>query len=238
MLTGISLIDRAVLVVLSSDDDSYRPISLGVPGTYDRLGSIDSVQPDTNTVLVTEYFHDRLRDGRFVVHPTEWVGDPPFAEIEELLYLFERNELVYTGMGPPVAELDGALIVFALFAERVWNRLCANTRSSRESGVDVFRRVFGTSSPADEIYRGRISDVDTELRELAKIGTFIAERAMSWAPAGEVSQRYPTEMRGQYHEDDAREFLREARLDYHDCPAVLAGLDEHERDIEEYFETG
>ena len=52
-VSGISLRGAdAVLVVLEPDGDQYRPVTLGVTGCYDRLGSIETGK--TANVVVTD----------------------------------------------------------------------------------------------------------------------------------------------------------------------------------------
>jgi len=225
MITGVSLhgVD-ATAVVLRREDDTYRPITLGIAGTYDRYGSIDGIAEDTHTDLVLSYFRDRLRDGRFVVD-TEYLKiepDEPFTDIEELLWCFERNNLCFDDFpGTPdhLAALDGAAVVSALIAQPVWDALAATATPA------------GGSAPAGDVYGDRWAEVSELARQFSAVNEFVVANGLVWAPPAEPSQRYPTGYGGQY---EMGEFLDEARRDYRDVPVVRAALDEYERIASRY----
>ena len=102
MLTGLSLygID-ATLVPLLRLPDGYRPVALGIAGTYDRYGAIDGIDEDANTALVRSYFLRRLGDGGFVVEDPQ-----PLEDIQDRAY-FDEAMRDYADVPAVRAALDG-----------------------------------------------------------------------------------------------------------------------------------
>lgn len=188
MVTGLSLrgID-ATLVVLRRSGEAYRPITLGIAGSYDRYGGIDAVIEDVNTDLVLTHFLDRRRNGGFVLDTNHLKidADSPVTDIEDLLWCFERNCLCLAyDFEDPVATLDGELVTFALIAQPVWNALAAVVAPSQESASAWFEGLFRDSSVAGQIYRERLADVSEHVRELYAVSDFMTMHGLTWAPPG------------------------------------------------------
>jgi hypothetical protein len=224
MLTGLTIDDDATLVLLLHGADGYRPIALGIRGTYDRYGSIDGIEEDGHTDLVLSYFRDRLREGRFVVDGEAFDADAD--SIEDLLRCVERNNLWLIAdpvVPEPAATLDGAVVSFALVAQPVWTAIAASVGPG--AMVDGW---FG------EIYRERLSEFPELVRQFAAVSEFVSDRGLVWAPPAEPSQRYPTDMGAQYGIVDRRTFLDDARRDLGDVAFLGAVLDEYAAAIEEW----
>ncbi|WP_028934906.1 hypothetical protein [Pseudonocardia spinosispora] len=228
MITGLSLSREAVLVMLERTDGSYRPTALGIPGYYNRLGSIDVDEETANTDLLLEYFHARLRDGAFAT-------EEPLDTIEELLAAFERNSLgsVFETT-EPAATLNGTPIVTTLIAQPIWNALTAAPAAEQPSARESFEHVFGQSPTAHEIYQDRVAEFAEETRQLSLIDRFMADRGLTWAASSEPSQRYATDYGGQHYADDVRRYLEVARRDYADVRAFDTAFADEQTAIDEY----
>ncbi|NEW37019.1 hypothetical protein GV791_31375, partial [Nocardia cyriacigeorgica] len=112
------------LVVLRRVGGDYLPITLGIKGTYDRIGGIDGIHVDLNTELVLRYFVDRYREGRLFAddQTSTFEGDALTADsdIEDLIRLIERTHVAIEDGGySPSTVLDGDAVVFALIAQPV-----------------------------------------------------------------------------------------------------------------------
>ena len=247
MITGVSLHDDATLVVLRRIGQNYLPITLGIAGTYDRLGGIDGVHEDLNTELVLRYFFDRYRDGRFFAkdQTRTFDGDSLTSDshIEELLQLIERthvaidDEILDDGIYPASTVLDSDMVVFALIAQPVWDAI-VDAASEPDRPLDrQFERLFGPASTAAEIYEGRLPELVTALNHLAAINDFVEAHGLRWAPAPEPSQRYPTDY-GCQHGDEIKEFLDRAKRDYQDEPVILTGLARYEQQLMDWEPLG
>lgn len=238
MITGVSLMPvHATLVVLRRVGGDYLPITLGITGTYDRIGGIDGVDEDLNTELVVRYFLDRYRDGRFFAkdQTSTFEGDALTADsdIEDHIRLIERTHIaIVDGGGHPASTvLDGDMVVFALIAQPIWDAIAAAAPPlDRESD-----RLFGPASTAADIYAGRLPELAPAIDQLAAVGAFVAGHGLRWAPAPEPSQRYPTDYGSQHPGDEIKRFLDQAQRDYADNPVISAGLAGYEQLIGEYI---
>ncbi|MFE3441904.1 hypothetical protein ACFXNW_02615 [Nocardia sp. NPDC059180] len=243
MITGVSLMPvDATLVVLRRVGGNYLPITLGVAGTYDRIGGIDGVHEDLNTELVLRYFLDRSGDGRFFAkdQTSTFEGDALTADsdIEDLIRLIERTHVAiddenhdgHTYSASTV--LDGDMVAFALIAQPVWDAI-ADAAPVVDRPLDrEFEGLFGRESAAAEIYEGRLPELSTALRQLAAVGDVVESHGLCWAPAPEPSQRYPTDYGCQHGDDEVKEFLVRAKRDYQDAAVVSAGLAAYEQSID------
>ncbi|MCX4094768.1 hypothetical protein [Nocardia sp. alder85J] len=227
LVTGVSLrpVD-ATLVVLQRVPGAYRPITLGMTGTHDRYGAIDGIEEDLNTDLVVGYFRARQRDGRFAA--PEWDCDE--TEVDVLVAGIARTcgAVAFPDFpaGFPIATaLDGEMIVHALIARPVWDALTQVAIRANDTVENQFERIFGPDSPATEIYRDRLTDLEKPIRELAAVTDFLSTHGLIWAPPPEPAQRYPTVGYGAIHTgDDVRDYLRRAQRDYQDIPGVRLAL--------------
>ncbi|MBF6163391.1 hypothetical protein IU486_01210 [Streptomyces gardneri] len=237
MITGVSLMPvDATLVVLQRVGGNYLPITLGIAGTYDRLGGIDGVREDLDTELVVRYFLDRYRDGRFFAkdQTSTFDGDALTSDshIEELLQLIERTHLAIEYDNIPASTvLDGDMVVFALIAQPVWDAIVDRAPVPDRSPERQAERVFGPASTAAEIYEGRLPELATSLGQLAAVNDSVEAHGLRWAPAPEPSQRYPDGY-GYQHGDEIKEFLDRAKRDYRDDPVISAGLAAYEQSID------
>jgi hypothetical protein len=225
MVTGVSLKGAgAVLVLLLQAERDYHPIALGIKGSYNRLGSIDSIAEDANTQLVLDYFLARLEDGAFVVDADYLASHQfyPFDDIERLLGAFERN--INDGGD---AVLAGQPPVFALVSWTIWETLAAEQPPSAIPCEALFQQVFEKSPVAAAIYEGKLQEVTGPLRELATVSAFLRQRHLVWKPADDGSQDYA---------DDMRNYLAEARRVFADCPVILEALSAYEEEVADLLE--
>ncbi|MFB7720053.1 hypothetical protein [Nocardia sp. NPDC056100] len=235
MVTGVSLgpVD-ATAVVLRRQGAEYRPIALGIAGTYDRLGGIDGVEEDLNTELIVRYFVERHRAGRFFAENQVNDGEEFGAEvdIEGLLQLIERTHLSFVDdFYAASTVLDGDVIAFALIAQPVWDAIVDGAPASDQSPEQRFHGVFGQASAAAEIYADRLTELAVPLHQLTAINDFVVAHGLRWAPPSEPAQRYPGDY-GSQHFEEVREFLDQAKKDYRDDPVALTGLAAYERLID------
>lgn len=217
-VSGVSLRGAdAVLVGLEPAGERYRPVILGITGSYDRLGSIDDITEDVNTELVTAYFRERARTGDFVLatHHEGEFGNPP-RDIASVLGYFERN-LNDSSEERPAAALFGQRLFPALVAKPVWSAVASTYAPGGGSAEAWFKELFGDSRAAEEAYRGRIPDLASHIGELAAVDGFLRARGLTWA-LPESEQHYGSEMRA---------YLEEARAAFSDVPAVLVALERY-----------
>jgi hypothetical protein len=223
MATGVSLKGaKTALVLLIWADTGDHPIALAVTGQYNRLGSIDAIEEDDNTRLIFDYFLARLRGGELVVDEAE-LGGGQIKDLERLLELVERC----VTMDDDTVVLDGRRVLFALVSRVVWDAIARQARSSRESSTALFQRLFGGVAVAQDIYKGSLTKVSRHLRELAAVQDFLVERGIAWRPPDDPEQHYAEEM---------AEYLRAAREQFRDCPAVLEGLDAYKEEAGDLLE--
>ena len=224
-VTGVSLKGvGAVLVGLRETDGGLRPVTLGVAGSYNRLGSIDGIKEDLNTELVLRYFTDRVADGRFVLNSAyaNDYGNPP-AGLEALLNYLERN-VSESSEERPAAALDGRRVFSALVAAPVWAAL-ATDAAADDPPEALFKRVFEGVPTATEMYGERISELSRHVRELYAVDSHLRARGRPWAlqPDDEIGdQHYGREMRG---------FLASARRDLGRDPAIRSALDRYAAEV-------
>ncbi|MFF2554784.1 hypothetical protein ACFVUS_27535 [Nocardia sp. NPDC058058] len=235
MVTGVSLkpVD-ATAVVLHRRGAEYRPIALGITGTYDRLGGIDGVEEDLNTDLIVRYFVEQHRVGRFFaenqVNDAEEFGAD--VDIEGLLQLIERTHLSFVDdFYPASTVLDGDAIAFALIAQPVWDTIANSASASNQSPQQQFQGVFGQSSTAAEIYADQLPELTLPLHQLTAINDFITAHGLRWAPPSEPDQRYPGDY-GSQHFEEVKQFLNQAKHDYREDPVALTGLAAYEQLID------
>ncbi len=221
MVTGVSLKGAgAALILLQQAGDSHHPIALAIKGNYNRLGSIDGIRQDVNTVLILKYFRRKLKEGSFVVDADYFRdhGCYPISGIERLLTCFERNINDYFN----AAVLEGRPVVFALICRAVWHAIARAGPEMRETSSARFRRLFADVTAAEEIYWRSEARVSKQLKEMSAVSHFLAERGMSWRPADHPGQHYP---------EDMRQYLAEARHTFSGAAVILDGLRAYEREV-------
>ncbi|WP_166905750.1 hypothetical protein [Mycobacterium sp. DL440] len=237
ILTGVSVdFVGATAVILRCTPTGYEPITLGLSGEYDGYGTIDGIREDRNSKLVYEYFARQSRSGRFTarIHPQEdlVVFNDDF-NLDALIDLIENSwslscaEERFTIL--PLAVLDGDALVFALIAQPIWDAIAA--AGSEEASIAA---AFGDAALPREIYGSQLTDIESQLRELAAVNAFVRSHGLRWAPPGDPDQRYPTDMGSQRDHEENAEFIAQARRDYCDSPALLAGLDAYETRLVEW----
>ena len=239
MLTGVDLnYGGTVAIILRKTPEGYEPISHGISGTYDRLGTIDGVDEDAGTQLVLDYFVQQHRGGRFVGRWHTGKDDDyveAIDDIEVLLGLCERtgtmSDEIAEGYLSPMAALDNDAIVHALISKPIWDAIAA--AGAEEPSLEA---AFGGARVPHEIYGARLSEIEAHLRAMAAVRTFVDNHQLRWATTGEPDQRYPTEMGGQLGSADALVFLADARRDYRDSPVALAGLDAYEVHLRDWID--
>ncbi|MFI8438694.1 hypothetical protein ACIGJO_34190 [Streptomyces sp. NPDC079020] len=219
-VTGISLRGTdAVAVGLVAGEGGYRPVTLGITGNYNRLGSIDGIKRDPNTDLVLEYFCRCAWSGDFVMAEeyADAYGDPPHG-IDSLLSYFERN-VSDSSEERPAATLYGRRVFSVLVARPVWNALADEFAPAGDAPEVWFREVFGDAREPEELYRGGLAEVVRDIRALAAVNGFLGARGMGWSLPDE------DEIGGQHYGPEMRQFLSEARRRFQDVPSVLRALD-------------
>ena len=243
MITGVNLgssVGTAVVLLHQASRGQYFPISLGIHGTYDGFGSIDWVPVDLNAVLLTRFFSDAHRTGRFQVEDQTRLNDPhrldPDIDIEFLLHLVERtvscSDLFdHAGTYPPSTVLDGDPVVFAMIAQPVWDAIAAEPDSLR---LDLTTSAFGPGADvAAEIYGEHLDQLGEPLRQFAAVSDFIASQPLlRWAPPNDPVQRFPHGSGIQFGTELSRRFVEKARHDYRGVTAIQTALDDYERSKE------
>lgn len=241
LITGINLgssVDTAVVLLHRTAAGQYVPISLGIHGTYDGYGCIDGVPADLNSTLLTTFFSDAYRAGRFHAHDHTHIGDPhwfdPDIDIESLLFLVERTVScsdLYDGMHPAGTVLDGDPVVFAMIAQPVWDAIVSQNRSPR---TNLTTAAFGPGADvAADIYGQHLGQLVEPLRQFAAVSDFIATRPLlKWAPPNEPVQRYAHGSGVLFSAEDSRRFIEDARAEYRGYPAIQTALDTYVRNID------
>lgn len=219
MVSGVSLKGcRAALVLLDERERRrLQPVALPIKGSYNRLGTIDCVEEDTNTELVLAYFLEELRAGTFIVDAEylDAIDCYPVNNIEQLLTAFERT--VNDGRA---AQFDGRTIGFALVCEVVWDAIANSERA--ESPTVCFEQVFDDVPMAKQIYSKLCEDLSKPTQELFTVNRFLAERNIPWRVTEGGGQDYPEEM---------REYLEEARNRFEDSEVLLQALRQYESSV-------
>ncbi|QIV79569.1 hypothetical protein [Mycolicibacterium frederiksbergense] len=238
LITGINLgssVDTAVVMLHRTPDGHYCPISMGIHGTYDGFGCIESVPADLNAALLTRFFSAAHRTGRFQAHDHTHAGDPhwfdPDIDIESLLFLVERTTTcsnLYDGPFPPGTVLDGHPVVFAMIAQPVWDAIAAQNRSPR---ANLTTAAFGPGADiAASIYGQHLGQLVEPLRQFAAVSDFIASRPLlRWAPPNDPVQRYPRGSGVLFSTEESRRFVEDARAEYRGYPAIQNALDTYVR---------
>ncbi|MEV5202002.1 hypothetical protein [Streptomyces sp. NPDC053720] len=225
-VTGISLRGTdAVLVGLRPVGDRYRPLTLGIVGEYNRLGSIDRIAEDPHTDLVAEYFHRRARAGDFVMDPgyADDYGNPP-RDIECLLAYFERN-VSDSSEEHPAATLFGRRVFSTLVARPVWTALASAFAPEEGTYETWYQEIFAESPEAGEMYRDLTGELARHIEELSAVNGFLDSRGLAWAiPCDD-------DIGGQHFGPEIREYLDAARSDFRDVPAVLEALTDYEQRV-------
>lgn len=227
MVSGVSLKGAdAVAVLLQTNGGAFRPVALALKGSYDRLGTIDGVPDDANVRLISAYFLSKRSSGEFVIDEPYWSKSRyPITNIENLLWGFERN----TNDNPETAVLNGTSVVVALICQCVWDAIARAASADRTSDANWFAALFSGVPVAEEMYRGKLANVSEPLRELFAVSAFLTSRGIEWTP---------TEAGEQDYADAMRDYLASARESYKDCPAVLDGLRDYEREVGKLLGSG
>jgi hypothetical protein len=235
MVTGLPLTpnDPATAVLLTRTGDGYRPAALGLRGSYNCYGTVDSVVEDVNAGLVWAYALERLADGRLAVGAGESLE--PADTVEHLLEAVERNQLSFASEDleavEPAVTLDGETIYHALVYQPVWDGLSASAALDQGPVDGLFGRLFGRSGMAFEIYHGRLAEVSGPIRQLGVVDDFLAARGQGWAPPGEERQRYPVDLGARFSVSELRDFVAEARRDFSDVEVLRTAIDQADRGV-------
>ncbi|WP_418003095.1 hypothetical protein ACNO8X_24420 [Mycobacterium sp. PDNC021] len=222
MLTGVSIdFVGTMAVVLRYAPTGYEPVSLGLSGEYDGAGHLDGLRPDRGTQLHYDFLQGCLRSGRFVT--TYGYNESDLDDSYRLDAMFGLIENYWMGddaYDEPTAVLDGAPLVYAAIARPIWDAIA----TTPGTGTATLHTVFGDRPIPHEIYGAHEAEVDAQLQEFARIADFVGTHELRWAQPFEPDQRYPTDGQARGEEENS-ELVAQARLDYRDTPAVLAGLD-------------
>jgi len=219
MISGVSLKGAsALLVPLQEIDGALAPIALGIKGSYNRLGSIDRIEPDANTAAVFKFFLDRLAGGEFVVDADYLRNEKlfPIATVEQLLQAFERNINDHS----QAALLNRRPVVFALISNSIWQSIV----EAETLRILPLETVLGSASVATQIYAKGTYPVRDCVAELDCISNFLNSRNLPWQSAADPTQ---------HHADDMHTFLDAARAKFRDSEMLLAGLRAYENEVQE-----
>jgi len=219
MISGVSLKGAsALLVPLQESDGTLAPIALAIKGTYNRLGSIDGIEPDANTAAVLKFFLDRLASGEFVVDANYLRSEKlfPIATIEQLLQAFERN----INDNPKAALLNRRPVVFALIGNSIWQAIV----EAETLRILPLETVLGSDSVATQIYAKGTYPVRDSVAELDCISNFLNSRNLLWQSADDPSQ---------HHANDMQTFLNAAKEKFRDSEMLQAGLRAYENEVRE-----
>ncbi|KAB7756162.1 hypothetical protein [Mycolicibacterium mucogenicum] len=223
MLTGVSIdFVGTMAVVLRHAPTGYEPVSLGLSGEYDGAGHLDGLRADPGTELLYDFLQGCLHSGRFVTTYGYNESDLDDSYRLDAMFGLIENYWMEDGYQQPTAVLDGAPLVYATIAQPIWDAIA----TTAASGPATLHTVFGDNPIQHEIYGAHAVEVDAQLQELARIADFVSARGLRWAQPFDPEQRYPTdgEQRG---DDQNAAYVAQARLDYSDSPALLAGLDDY-----------
>ena len=230
MLTGVSIdFVGTMAVVLRYTPTGYEPVSLGLSGEYDGIGHLDGLRPDPGTELLYDFLQGCLRSGRFVT--TYGYNESDLDDsyrLDAMFGLIENYWMGDDGYEQPTAVLDGAPLVYATIARPIWDAI-ATTAASAPATLHT---VFGDNPIPHEIYGAHAMEVDAQLQELARIADFVSARGLRWAQPFDPDQRYPTDGQARGGGESV-ELVAQARLDYADSPAMLAGLDAYAKKLED-----
>jgi hypothetical protein len=215
MVSGVSLKGSdAALVLLEQAGAAFAPMALAITGNYNRLGAIDGIREDANTALVLDFFLAKLASGELVIDE----GEAPegIGDIEALLQLIERC----VTMDSSAAVLNGQRLLYALICRPVWGALVRAAPPTDTPAGALLQELFAEGSVGREIYKGSLSRLTRQLKELAAVSRFLAQRGIAWKPPEDPEQHYSEEM---------CQFLAEAKRTFHDVPALLQGLRAYEK---------
>lgn len=224
-LTGVSLKTcDAVFLPLNNVNGEYKPLTLGIKGCYDRLGTIDGIKEDKNTNSILKFFQQAHDTGALVFNKLTLKGlyCYPIKNIEDLLRCFERN----IADAPKPAELDGVPIQYALIEKQTWEFLVEHSTLAEEAPEVMWESLFPASSVARRIYKKRESEVLPQLRELYRVSLEMKAHGIEWKPVDDLGQHFGEEM---------TEFLKEAKARFKDAPLFLGALAPYEKDVNEFL---
>ncbi|OBA79143.1 hypothetical protein A5642_04240 [Mycolicibacterium mucogenicum] len=229
MLTGVSIdFIGTMAVILRCTPSGYEPVSLGISGDYDGAGHLDGLRADPGTELLYDHLKRCLRNGRLVAtYGDAGLDTDDDYRLDRMIGLIE-NYWMEDGYQQPTVALDGAPLVYATIARPIWDAI-ATTASS---GPATLHTIFGDHPIPHEIFGAHEAEVDVQLQELARIVDFVSAHGLRWAQPFDPDQRYPTD--GDQRDTDVNnERVAQARLEYRDNPAVLAGLDAYVERLKE-----
>jgi hypothetical protein len=140
-----------------------------------------------------------------------------------LLGCFERNMNDHDS----AAVLNGQSVVFALICRAVWDTLARSALQGQQSAGTSFQQLFALVPVAQAIYHRNLSPVSRHLWELSVVNGFLVDRGLAWKPANDP---------GQDNAEEMRQYLDEARQTFRGCAAVLEGLENYEKEVEDLLD--
>jgi hypothetical protein len=224
-LTGVSLkASDAVFLPLHNINGEYKPLTLGIKGCYDRLGTIDGIKKDKNTDSILKFFQQAHDTGALAFNKLTLKGLDcyPIKDIEDLLRCFERH----IADAPKPAELDGVPIQYALIEKQTWEFLVERSTLAEKGPETMWESLFPGASVARQIYKKKESEVLPQLRELYRVSLEMKAHGIEWEPVDELGQHFSEEM---------TEFLKEAKTRFKDAPLFLGALAAYEDEVSEFL---
>ncbi|MBL8914214.1 MAG: hypothetical protein JNM17_26150 [Archangium sp.] len=227
--TGLSLRAEkaAVVLLLEETKGVWVPASLPLFGTYNRLGTIDSVQADFHTQLVDEAFRASVESKRIAMkgeaagdwkRPPKDFYDRPLSGIDQVLHTIERA----TTLGSQDLKLQGrALNHVLLHAGFLKAGLAALAGPDPDVNTQTLLERAFPSEPARWFLRALPELTTVRPQARAALEAFRAwcqfiEPRVPWAPSRDA---------GQHGSRETMDGFATARSRFADVPWAMAALE-------------
>lgn len=220
MITGVSLRgEAAVMIPLLQKGGTYAPLTLGIKGTYNRLGALERVEQNAASELTLAFFVDQTNQKLILDEDYLDIWECyPITNIELFLRGVERNVTDY----PDAVVWEGKPLTYALISRVVWDAVAGYLMFDlKGTPAERLKSVFGKATLTRSFYQNHLDAIATPLRELEAIQHFLSGREIPWQPVEEPYEHYK----------EAREFLREARLAFSDLPMMQPVMNTLERNL-------
>ncbi|NME68586.1 hypothetical protein [Flammeovirga aprica] len=208
MISGLSLkLSETVAVFLIQQGDILQPISLPIFGTYNRLGTIDCVEENINTVIVLNFFKSKIASGDIKV---DW-DEVDFDQVDNIEQLFE---IVERGVTQNYASVlfNNMKIGFALIDKFIWNSIIT---------VQHKEEPFPFQGLMLDVYQ-QYNDLEELSRQFFYLEMFMKENQMSWSLPSDHEQHY---------DEEISEFLDLAYVKFMNNPVIMNGIESYSKFI-------
>lgn len=211
-LTGVSLwLNEAVLVLVEPVGKTFRPVTLGVKGSCNRLGSIDFFKDDPNVTAICKYLRAKLKSQELVISDPYYLpkGASTAKDVEQFFQAFERNTSDGCANG-----LGDRPLTPALISRLIWDGMVKRIKVKGTS-QQLFDRIFADTDIPREIYGKTLAKVEKQIAEQAAVSDFMVQHKIGWKPS---------EIYGQDNPEEVRQFLGEAKKKFKASPEMLEVL--------------